>query len=153
MELFLFLINLIEKFLILYSFRKLHHFCYNFLVSEILSLSLQKPLIRILKFHGVGIVWSKQQFSIKNRDFMHGRSQDFFRGRNTFSKIFPKIFKKFCKLFWKFWENFRKYRTAFLRQLLKMHYFSIFFKKLKPCVNFLRVWTTIANRGKCWENF
>ena len=31
-----------------------------------------------------------------------------------------------------------------------MYYFSIFFKKFnKPCVNFLRVWTKIAN---CWES-
>ena len=36
----------------------------------------------------------------------------------------------------------RRIFKKFLRKLLKMHYFSIFFKKFsKPCVNFSHVWT------------
>ena len=62
---------------------------------------------------------------------LHGRRQDFFRRGNTFKKIFKKIY-----------EIFRKLLKIFLWKLLKMHYFSIFFKKFnKPCVKFLRVWT------------
>ena len=64
-----------------------------------------------------------QHIFMKNRQFRagrprnHGRSQDFFGGGAAFQKIF--------------------FRTQ-----LKMHYFSIFFKKFnKPCVSFLRVRT------------
>ena len=48
---------------------------------------------------------------------------------------FQKIFKKISKNVWKIFKNF-------LRKLLKMHYFSIFFDKIKkPRVTFLRDWT------------
>ena len=49
-----------------------------------------------------------------------------------------EILRKFSKIF-----------KNFLRKLLKMHYFSIFFKEFnKPCVHFSRIWTKNAN---CWE--
>ena len=49
-----------------------------------------------------------------------------------------------------FWENFRKLSKIFLRKLLKMHSFRIFFTKFnKQCVKFLRFWT---KKAKCWEN-
>ena len=42
-------------------------------------------------------------------------------------------------------RNLLDFSKKFLRKLLKMHYFSIVFKKLnKPCVDFLRIW-------KVWE--
>ena len=42
-------------------------------------------------------------------------------------------------------------KNVLLRKLRKMHYFSIFFKKVnKPCVKTLRLWTKNAN---CWEIF
>ena len=62
---------------------------------------------------------------------MHGRSQDFFREGDHFSKILKR----------------------FLRKLIKMHYFSIFFIIFnKACVNFSRIWTKNANVGKFWED-
>ena len=36
------------------------------------------------------------------------------------------------------------------KKLAKRHYFSIFLKFKKPCVNFLRVWKKNKN---CWEIF
>ena len=51
-------------------------------------------------------------------------------------------------------ENFRKFSKNFFRKLFKMHYFSIFFKKVnKPCVNFSRVWTKNTNFWKILRNF
>ena len=38
---------------------------------------------------------------------------------------------------------------TFLKKIAKMHYFSIYFKKVnKPCVIFSRIWTKNTN---CWE--
>ena len=46
------------------------------------------------------------------------------------------------------WKVLRKFSKIFIRNLLKMHYFCIFFQKFnKPLLNFLRVWTKNAN---CW---
>ena len=48
-------------------------------------------------------------------------------------------------------KNFENLQKDFLRKLQKLHYFSLFFKKIsKLCVKFLRVWTknTIG-----WEIF
>ena len=54
-------------------------------------------------------------------------------------------------------EIFRKFSKIlknFIRKLLKMHYFNIFFKKFnKPCVNLLCVWTKKTMYWKFWENF
>ena len=48
-------------------------------------------------------------------------------------------------------ENFRKFAKDFVRKLLKMHYFSIFFKIFyQACVNFSRFWNENTN---CLENF
>ena len=48
-------------------------------------------------------------------------------------------------------ETFRKFSKNFLRKLLKMHYSSIFFKRLnKPCVDILRVW---RKKHKVWKIF
>ena len=83
--------------------------------------------------------------------YVHGRSQDFFRGehflknfknasknshkiRKKFTKNSEKIFKKYWKNFQKISkirENIRKFSNVFLRKLRKMHYFSRFFTKLK----------------------
>ena len=60
------------------------------------------------------------------------------------------IFKKFYKLcvtFSRVWTKntmFGQFSKFFLRKLLKMHNFCIFFKS-KPCVTFLPVWTKNAN--------
>ena len=89
----------------------------------------------------------------------HGRSRDFFRGGTLFeknfkkfSKIFKKyskIFKKYSKIYRKYSKKFRKFLKIFLRKLLKMPYFSIFFKKISnPCVKFLRRWT---KNPICWR--
>ena len=46
-------------------------------------------------------------------------------------------------------ENFRKFSKKFFRKSLKMHYFSIFFKKSnKPMRSFFAVWTKNTN---CWD--
>ena len=51
-------------------------------------------------------------------------------------------------------ENFRKISKNLLWKLLKMHYFSIFFKKVnKACVNFSLVWTKNTNFGEILKNF
>ena len=71
----------------------------------------------------------------------HGGSQDFFRRREHFFKKFSqnfqkmqKIFSKICK---KFSINSQKFFENFIKKMLKMHYFSIFFKKSSnPCVKF-----------------
>ena len=82
----------------------------------------------------------------------HGRSQDFFRGADTFRKFSEKFIKKIAKnaLFqhMKFWEHFRKFSTNFLRKLRKMYYFRIFSKNLTNHALIFRVWTKNAN---CWE--
>ena len=58
---------------------------------------------------------------------------------------------QFIGNFEKIFENFS---NDFLRKLLKIRYFSIFFKRFnKPCVNFLRVWPKTQSVGKFWENF
>ena len=45
--------------------------------------------------------------------------------------------------------EFSKIFKKLLKKIAKMHYFSIFFKKLnKPCASFARVWTQNRN---CWE--
>ena len=74
---------------------------------------------------------------------IHGRSQDFFGGGDTFSKIFKKYSKniQILKNFQKYSKKFRKLLKILLRKSLKIHYFSRFFTKFnKLCVNFLRVW-------------
>ena len=49
-------------------------------------------------------------------------------------------------------ENFLTFSKDFLRNLRKMHSFSIFFKRLnKPCVNFSRVWTKKHKLLWNWE--
>ena len=54
-----------------------------------------------------------------------------FNEKHNFLEILEKIF-----------ENCHK-------NIAKLHYFCIFFKKPnKPCVNFFRVWTKNEN---CWE--
>ena len=48
-------------------------------------------------------------------------------------------------------EVLRKFWKLFLRKLLKMHYFCLFYTKVyTPCVNFSRVWTKNTN---CWKSF
>ena len=110
---------------------------------------------------------------------VHGRSQDFFRGRNT-SKIFKKnLLRKLRKCtisayFSKNWTNHALIFRAFGRKTqsvgnfekifenlqkislknCKMHYFSIFFKSLTKHALIFRVFgrkTLIV--VKFWENF
>ena len=84
-----------------------------------------------------------------------------FRGGDTFSKDFSKICKKFQKIFKKFsktyQKNFKKFSKIlknFLQKIAKMHYFSIFFKKVnKQCVNFWRVWPKKTIYWKFIGNF
>ena len=52
------------------------------------------------------------------------------------------------------WDNFRKFSKVFLRKMLKMPYFSIFFKKFnKPSIQFLRIWTKNAMCRKFVRKF
>ena len=56
---------------------------------------------------------------------------------------------QFIANFQKIFENI----SIFIRKLLKMPYFSIFFKKFnKPWVTFLRVWAKNTICWKFWEN-
>ena len=76
------------------------------------------------------------------------RSQDFFRGGDTFSKKFSKNFvKHFVKIFKKFSKNF-------LRKLLKIDFLSIFSKNLtnRAC-NFCAFGRKTQIVGKFWDNF
>ena len=51
-------------------------------------------------------------------------------------------------------RKFSKFLKNFLLKIVKIHYFSIFFKSVnKLCVNFLRVWTKNPNCWKFWEKF
>ena len=62
----------------------------------------------------------------KTLSSLHGRSQDFFQGGNTFSKflkMFQKIFKKYAKKFKKnlkkFEKIFKKFSKNFLKKIAK----------------------------------
>ena len=99
----------------------------------------------------------------------HGRSRDVFSGgghflkrisknfQTNFQKIFKKyskIFKKYSKIYRKYSIKFRKFLKIFLRKLLKMLYFNIFYKRFsKPCVKFLRVWTKNNLLKVCKKKF
>ena len=96
--------------------------------------------------------------------WVHGCSQDFFRGGggNTFRKIRINFLRKLLKIhyfsipcvkFLRVWTkkrkslgNFEKMLKIFLKKIAKNSLFQHIFQKInKACVNFSRVWTKIAN--------
>ena len=100
-------------------------------------------------FFGGGTHFQKN-FKKYSKKFVKNFVKIFNKVAKNFQKYSKKL-KKFLKKFLKFSKNFHK---NLFTKMLKIHYFSIFFKKVnKPCVQFLRVWTKSTNSLKILKRF